>query len=66
MLFVDISKTRDERLPQRKGEAQMNKWKCGVCGYIHDGDEPPAQCPKCGASAVKFTLLDVKAANLVE
>ena len=41
------------------------KWKC-VCGYIHDGDEAPAQCPKCGAPAEKFTLLDDKAANLVE
>lgn len=41
------------------------KWKC-VCGYIHDGDEAPAQCPKCGAPAEKFTLLDDKVANLVE
>lgn len=23
------------------------KWKCGVCGYIHEGTEPPAQCPCC-------------------
>ena len=44
----------------------MNKkWKC-VCGYIHDGDQAPGQCPKCGASAEKFTLFDDKAANLVE
>lgn len=43
----------------------MKKWKC-VCGYIHDGDEAPAQCPKCGAPADKFTLLDEKAATLVE
>jgi rubredoxin len=44
----------------------MNKkWKC-VCGYIHDGDEPPAQCPKCGAKAEQFTLLDDAAADLVE
>ncbi|MBU0640621.1 MAG: rubredoxin [Planctomycetes bacterium] len=41
------------------------KWKC-VCGYIHDGDTAPDQCPKCGAPAEKFTLLDDKAANLVE
>jgi len=41
------------------------KYRC-VCGYIHDGDEPPAACPKCGASAEKFTLLDDKAADLVE
>jgi len=41
------------------------KWKC-VCGYIHDGDEAPKQCPKCGAAADKFTLLDDQAADLVE
>jgi rubredoxin len=41
------------------------KWKC-VCGYIHDGEEAPAQCPKCGAPAEKFTLLDESAATLVE
>ena len=22
-------------------------WKCGVCGYIHEGTEPPAICPSC-------------------
>ncbi len=22
-------------------------WKCGVCGYIHDGTEPPEKCPCC-------------------
>jgi len=44
----------------------MKKWKCQVCGYVHDGDEAPGQCPKCGAAAEKFTLLDDAAANLVE
>ena len=43
----------------------MKKWKC-VCGYIHDGDQAPDQCPKCGAPKEKFTLLDDKAAELVE
>nr|HPZ98602.1 rubredoxin [Phycisphaerae bacterium] len=41
------------------------KYKC-VCGYISDGDEAPAVCPKCGAPAAKFTRLDDAAANLVE
>jgi len=41
------------------------KWKC-VCGYIHDGDEAPGSCPKCGAPAEKFELLDGSAAQLVE
>lgn len=43
----------------------MKKWKC-VCGYIHDGDEPPHSCPKCGAPPEKFTLLEDSAADLVE
>lgn len=32
-------------------------WKCSVCGMLHEGDAPPAQCPKCGAPAEKFTAL---------
>ncbi len=43
----------------------MKKWKC-PCGYIHDGDTAPANCPKCGAPAEKFTILDDAAATLVE
>ncbi|MBN1780859.1 rubrerythrin family protein [bacterium] len=23
------------------------KWKCGVCGYVHEGTEPPEKCPCC-------------------
>ena len=23
------------------------RWKCGVCGYIHEGTEPPEKCPCC-------------------
>ena len=23
------------------------KWKCSVCGFIHEGIEPPAKCPCC-------------------
>lgn len=23
------------------------KWKCGVCGYTHEGTEPPEKCPCC-------------------
>jgi len=40
-------------------------WKCGVCGYIHEGDEAPDNCPKCGAPKEKFQKLDDAAADLV-
>jgi len=32
----------------------MKKWRCTVCGYIHDGDEPPEKCPVCGADKSLF------------
>jgi len=32
----------------------VKKWQCTVCGYIHDGDEPPEECPVCGADRSKF------------
>ncbi len=30
------------------------KFVCQVCGYLHEGDEAPAQCPVCKAPAAKF------------
>ncbi len=32
----------------------MAKWRCTVCGYIHEGDKPPVSCPQCKAPAEKF------------
>lgn len=32
----------------------MKKWECTICGYIHEGDEPPDECPVCGADKSKF------------
>ncbi len=31
------------------------KYVCQVCGYVHEGDTPPAECPICHAPAEKFT-----------
>ncbi|MDR1742115.1 MAG: NADH peroxidase [Synergistaceae bacterium] len=33
----------------------MKKFVCAICGYVYEGDEPPAKCPQCGAPASKFT-----------
>jgi len=35
----------------------MKRWICGVCGYVHEGDQPPEQCPACGAPASVFSEL---------
>ncbi len=34
----------------------MQKYVCTVCGYIHEGDAAPAQCPQCKVGAEKFKL----------
>ena len=32
----------------------MKKFVCSVCGYVHEGDSAPEQCPVCKAPAEKF------------
>ena len=32
----------------------MKTWVCTVCGYVYEGDNPPAQCPICKVGADKF------------
>jgi len=32
----------------------MKKFVCGVCGYVHEGEQPPERCPQCNAPAAKF------------
>ena len=41
-------------------------WKCGSCGYVWDGEEPPDRCPKCNAAKERFAELDDKAMELVD
>ncbi len=30
------------------------KWRCVICGHIHQGEEPPAICPACGVGKTSF------------
>ena len=32
----------------------MKKYVCSICGYVHEGNEPPEACPQCKAPAGKF------------
>jgi len=38
----------------------MQKWQCTVCGYIHEGDQPPEKCPVCGADRSEFVKLETE------
>jgi rubredoxin/uncharacterized membrane protein len=33
---------------------RMQKWRCLICKYVHEGDAPPEKCPVCKAPAAKF------------
>lgn len=35
-----------------------NKYKCKVCGYIHEGDTAPEKCPVCQAPASEFERIE--------
>jgi len=44
----------------------MKKWKCKVCGYVHTGENPPDNCPVCGASKEQFIEVVDQAAQDTE
>ncbi|MCK4260305.1 MAG: rubrerythrin family protein [Halanaerobiales bacterium] len=44
-VFADLKK-RLENGEFLKSDESV-KWKCRVCGYIHDGTTPPEVCPLC-------------------
>lgn len=36
----------------------MAKWVCSVCGYVHEGDQPPQECPVCHVPGEKFNKVE--------
>lgn len=39
----------------------MKKFRCTICGYIHEGDAAPEACPQCKAPASKFVEVEENA-----
>ncbi|MFZ5974816.1 MAG: rubrerythrin [Bacillota bacterium] len=37
-------------------KAEKVLWKCGNCGYIHEGTEAPAECPACAHPQAHFEV----------
>ena len=46
-----------------KEKSKMKKWKCKVCGYIHQGDTPPEKCPICKQPSTAFELISDESAT---
>ena len=39
------------------GGNNHEKFVCGVCGYVFEGNDAPEKCPQCGAPKEKFSLV---------
>ena len=50
----------DKSFTIKKGEKKVAKWKCKVCGYVHEGEELPADfaCPICKQPASAFEKVE--------
>lgn len=44
----------------------LTKWRCTVCGYIHEGPEPPDICPVCGVGSEKFVAVEAAKVSLIK
>ena len=48
---------------EKTEDTKMEKWKCSVCGYIHEGPmTPDFKCPICKQPASKFVKIEEAAA----
>ncbi|MBQ7712914.1 MAG: rubrerythrin family protein [Clostridia bacterium] len=41
----------------------MSKWKCKICGYVHEGATAPDACPKCKQPSSSFEKIEEKPSN---
>ena len=49
-----VAVCEEQTQKQNSGEDAMKKWVCPVCGYVHEGDNPPEFCPQCKVPGSKF------------
>ena len=52
---VAMAAEAENKIDSSEGENKMKKWVCPVCGYVHTGDNAPAECPVCHVKGEKFT-----------
>ena len=51
------------KFEEKKEVNTMLKWECSVCGYIHEGDQAPEQCPVCKQPKEKFVKIEETSKN---
>ena len=66
MLHTHYTDQSSKLNQQKKGENNtMNKWKCTICGYIHEADTLPDDfvCPRCKQPASVFEKVEEQPAK---
>ncbi len=58
--LLETIPNNETKKTETKGETKMAKWVCTVCGYVHEGEQPPEQCPVCKQPAEKFQKVEEK------
>lgn len=57
--FEEVVEPVEEEVTQKPVETDSDKrWRCTVCGYIHEAGAPPEKCPLCGADKSLFVEID--------
>ena len=54
VIITNIKIDNNNQTQKEKERSAMKKFVCTVCGYVHEGDAAPAECPVCHAPAEKF------------
>jgi len=44
----------------------MQMWRCTVCRFVWEGEEPPEKCPRCGAPKDKFEKIPENRVKMIE
>ena len=53
--YVDLAANIDAGRVFKRDEAMT--WRCRNCGYLHEGNEAPEECPACAHAQAHFELL---------
>ncbi len=56
IIFEDMELQVSDGIIETLGEdgTVSYRWRCSICGYVHEASEPPRWCPLCGADFGMF------------
>lgn len=55
------SEQKKESINEQKDSSQSastKRWKCPICGYVYEGENPPERCPVCDMPGTGYQLIE--------